>query len=400
MNKLQTYKEFSEEQLLTEKISLNNMINGIKDIFKSKDVKKKELYQKLENILNTHKDELLYRGVSSINYKKKTLKKKINELKEDIGEDLVLGLNLDTFIKGIYDVSIKEEDRGRKIEMYFHKYISNLPKKIDKMYNKTKPDYTGDEEWEELKKLKKQTLIKISSKDFSKKKKPLQVELLKMQEWIKETDKKLIILFEGRDAAGKGSAIKTITEYLDPKFFSVENFPKPTEEDNENWFKRYEEKLPAPGHITLYDRSWYNRAVNDPAMGYCTDEQHKEFMEEVMPFEENLIKNGYTIMKFWFSIEKETQLLRFKMRQVSPLKYWKYSSNDEDTIPNFDKFTRYKEQMFNKTSTYKMPWVVIDSNDKRIAQINAIRYILSKLPYDNKNVELTKYAPEVVKEMM
>ena len=387
MNKLQTYKEFSEEQLLTEKISLNNMINGIKDIFKSKDVKKKELYQKLENILNTHKDELLYREVSSVNYKKKTLKKKINELKEDIGEDLVLGLNLDTFIKGIYDVSIKEEDRGRKIEMYFHKYISNLPKKIDKMYNKTKPDYTGDEEWEELKKLKKQTLIKISSKDFSKKKKPLQVELLKMQEWIKETDKKLIILFEGRDAAGKGSAIKTMTEFLQPKFFDVQWFNIPTKDEKKNWFRRYYEGMPEPGRVTFFDRSWYNRAVNDPVMGYCTKREYEKFMKDVVPFEKQLNKDGIHMMKFWFSIDRDIQELRFKLRQANPLKYWKFSPNDLKTMTKWEQFTMYKERMFRETSTKINPWVVVESNDKRLAQLHLMKYILREVPYDGKDLD-------------
>ena len=176
-----------------------------------------------------------------------------------------------------------------------------------------------------------------------------------MQEYLKKTGGKLAIVFEGRDAAGKGSCIKSITENLDPKYLKVATFGIPTEEEKKNWFSRYEKRLPKPGHVTLYDRSWYTMAITNPVMNYCTEEEYKEFMNDVLTFEDNLTLNNYTVIKFWFSIDKETQLLRFEMRKKDPLKYWKFSPNDEKSIPKWDLFTKFKEQMFEKTSTFWLP---------------------------------------------
>ena len=320
---------------------------------------------------------------------------KINYLKNELGDNIVYGLNLDNFIRGIYNISIKEKNKEKKLEKYFNDYILDLDSRIDNMINWKK--YSEfDTEFDELKKLKKERTLKIGAKQFLNEKEPLQIELLKMLEWVKTTGSRVVLIFEGRDAAGKGSAIKTITEYLDPKYFKVATFDIPTKEEQENWFMRYEKELPKKGHITFFDRSWYNRAVNDPVMGYCTKDEYMKFMSDVIPFENNLIDKGYILMKFWFSIEKDTQKLRFKLRQLNPLKYWKYSPNDEKTIPKWDLFTKFKEQMLQNTSTDKSPWVIVDSNDKRTAKLNVIRYILNKIPYSKKKQHVY---PEVVFEI-
>ena len=365
------------------------IVSKIKKLFLN-DKKDKKLKENLIKILTEYKDRFLHKFVT-----RSEIDEKINYLKNELGDNIVYGLNLDNFIRGIYNISIKEKNKEKKLEKYFNDYILDLDSRIDNMINWKK--YSEfDTEFDELKKLKKERTLKIGAKQFLNEKEPLQIELLKMLEWVKTTGSRVVLIFEGRDAAGKGSAIKTITEYLDPKYFKVATFDIPTKEEQENWFMRYEKELPKKGHITFFDRSWYNRAVNDPVMGYCTKDEYMKFMSDVIPFENNLIDKGYILMKFWFSIEKDTQKLRFKLRQLNPLKYWKYSPNDEKTIPKWDLFTKFKEQMLQNTSTDKSPWVIVDSNDKRTAKLNVIRYILNKIPYSKKKQHVY---PEVVFEI-
>jgi len=224
----------------------------------------------------------------------------------------------------------------------------------------------------------------------------LQVDLLRMQEWVQKNGKKVAIVFEGRDAAGKGSTIKRFIERLKPSGVRVVALGIPTEEEKNNWFARYEKYLPKAGEIVFFDRSWYNRAVVEPAMGYTTEERYRDFMENVNEWESNIIESGTVLIKLWFSITKEKQLLRFKLRQDSPLKYWKFSPNDLKSMSKWDIITMYKEQMFSKTSTDKSPWVIINSNDKKVARLNAMRYVLSEIPYGDKNKNILNYYPEVV----
>jgi polyphosphate kinase 2 len=227
----------------------------------------------------------------------------------------------------------------------------------------------------------------IPRKEFELEKNELQVELLKMQEWLKDSEKSVIIVFEGRDTAGKGSTIKKFTEYLDPKFFKIVTKGIPSEEEKKNWFERYRKDI-EPGKIIFFDRSWYNRGVVEPVMGYSTYNEYEEFMVNVNKFEEELIDSGNYLIKFWLSITKDTQVRRFNIRKSSPLKYWKYSPNDAKAQEKWDEYTSYKKRMFRVTSTNKSPWVIVDSNDKRISGLNSIRYVLSKVPYINKNDDL------------
>jgi len=224
----------------------------------------------------------------------------------------------------------------------------------------------------------------------------LQVELLKLQNWLNETGKTVIIVFEGRDSAGKGSTIKKFTENLNPRYFNIIALGIPTPEERQDWFGRYSNKI-KPGMINFFDRSWYNRGLVEPVMGYGAEGEYEDFMDKVGDFEESLVENGDYLFKLWFSIDKETQKARFDMRQANPLKQWKYSPNDAKMQDLWDRFTEFKERLFDKTSTINHPWVVLDSNDKRISGLNAIRYVLKDIPYDNKNEKvLNKEFPEAM----
>jgi polyphosphate kinase len=215
-------------------------------------------------------------------------------------------------------------------------------------------------------------------------KRRLQVELLNLQHWVINNGKRVAIVFEGRDAAGKGSSIKRFTEYLMPKHFDVVELGIPTKKESRNWFRRYEKHLPQPGEITFFDRSWYNRALIEPTMGYCSKSQYKYFLSKVLDWEEKQIDEGLILIKLYLSVSKHTQLFRFKERQVNPLKYWKYSENDKAARKYWDVFTKYKEQMFERTSSDKSPWVIMSSNNKLETRLKSMLYVLSQVPYKEK----------------
>lgn len=216
----------------------------------------------------------------------------------------------------------------------------------------------------------------------------LQVELLKLQAWVKETGQKIIIIFEGRDAAGKGGTIKRFMEHLNPRGARVVALNKPTETERGQWyFQRYVQHLPTRGEMCFFDRSWYNRAGVERVMGFCTDDEYYEFMREVPGFESNLVRSGTYIIKFWFSVSREEQERRFRERKISPLKRWKLSPIDEASRDKWDDYTRAKEAMFFATDTPEAPWTVIKSDDKKRARLNAMRYVLRLIPYANRDLE-------------
>ena len=223
----------------------------------------------------------------------------------------------------------------------------------------------------------------IGKKQFKKELLPLQVELLKLQEHIKETGKPIAVVFEGRDTAGKGSTIRTITKYLDPKYFNVVALGIPTPEERKDWFGRYEKYI-EPGKITFFDRSWYNRGIVEPVMGYGEEGEYEEFMNTVNDFEKSLVSKGVDLYKFWLSITPKTQEKRFDLRKSSPLKYWKFSPNDEKSLEKWDEYTDYKEKAFDLAKG-EVPWTVVDTNDKRIGSLNLLRHILKNSDYPDKN---------------
>lgn len=226
---------------------------------------------------------------------------------------------------------------------------------------------------------------KMARKDYENQKQELQVELLKMQRWIKETGQRVLMLFEGRDAAGKGGTIKRLMEHLNPRSARVVALEKPTENERGQWyFQRYLNHLPTHGELVLFDRSWYNRAVVEPVMGFCTPAQTQLFLRQVPQVESMLIEDGIILFKFWFSVSREEQLRRFKSREIDTLKQWKLSPVDMESLGAWDKYTEAKRAMLAATDTLYAPWTIIRSDCKKRARLNCMRYILSQLPYPNK----------------
>ncbi len=227
---------------------------------------------------------------------------------------------------------------------------------------------------------------RMSRKNYEAQKYELQVELLKLQKWVKDSGQKIVIIFEGRDAAGKGGTIKRFMEHLNPRGAKVVALEKPTEQEAGQWyFQRYVQHLPTKGEIVLFDRSWYNRAGVERVMGFCTEDQYNDFMRQVPEFEKHLISSGIHLIKFWFSVSREEQRRRFAEREAHPLKQWKLSPIDKASLDKWDDYTLAKETMFFNTDSAESPWIVIKSTDKKRARLNAMRYVLSKLPYDNKD---------------
>lgn len=229
----------------------------------------------------------------------------------------------------------------------------------------------------------------MSRKNYEIQKYDLQVELLKLQNWVKETGARVIILFEGRDAAGKGGTIKRMMEHLNPRGARVVALEKPTEEEKGQWyFQRYVKHFPTKGEIVLFDRSWYNRAGVEKVMGFCTNDEYMEFMRQVPEFERNLVRSGISLFKFWFSVSRDEQKRRFKDRETHPLKQWKLSPIDKASLNKWNEYTEAKEKMFFYTDTSDAPWTVVKSNCKKRARLNAMRFVLHKFNYNNKNSKL------------
>ncbi len=223
----------------------------------------------------------------------------------------------------------------------------------------------------------------------------LQVELVRLQRWVQNDGQRIAILVEGRDAAGKGGTIRRFTEHLNPRAMRVVALPKPTDEEKGQWyFQRYIRQLPNKGEIVFFDRSWYNRAVVEPVMGFCSKKDHQRFLQQVTEFEHMLYEDGVTIIKFWFSISKEEQAKRFEARRKNPLKQWKISPVDEKAQELWDSYTRYKEEMFSKTHTTFSPWIIVKANDKQAARLESLRYVLNLLPYKGKEEAQIRLTPD------
>jgi polyphosphate kinase 2 len=218
--------------------------------------------------------------------------------------------------------------------------------------------------------------------------KKLQVELIHLQHWVVEQNEKVVVLFEGRDAAGKGGAIRRITQHLNPREFRVVALPKPSEEEQGQWyFQRYINQLPREGKIVFFDRSWYNRAVVEPVNGFCTDEEYHRFMNQVNEFERMLTESGIRLIKFYFSISKEEQAKRFEDIKSSPVKKWKFSAVDQRAQELWDNYTEYKNKMFETTNTEIAPWIIIKANRKNKARLESIQNILNIIPYKQQNLD-------------
>ena len=230
---------------------------------------------------------------------------------------------------------------------------------------------------------------------YEKQLRDLQIELVKLQQWVLKEKKRVAVIFEGRDAAGKGGAIRRFMEHLNPRSSRLVALNKPTNVEKGQWyFQRYIKELPNPGEIVFFDRSWYNRAVVEPVMGFCSDKEYNDFLVQVPEFEHMLYEDGLIIIKFWLSISKEEQLKRFNARNNNPLKRWKFSPVDKKGQELWDTYTHYKDEMYSKTHTTYCPWMIIKTNHKKTARLEAIRYVLSRFDYDGKKDTSTLLTPD------
>ena len=230
---------------------------------------------------------------------------------------------------------------------------------------------------------------KMDTEQYEKEKAELQVELLKLQKWVGDTSQRIVMIFEGRDAGGKGGTIKRFMEHMNPRQAHVVALTVPSIREQGQWyFQRYVATLPTKGEMALYDRSWYNRGVVEPVMGFCTPEQHKLFLKQAPVFEKMLADDGIILYKFWFSVSREEQFRRFKSRETDKLKQWKLSPVDQDGLKRWDEFTEAKNKMFEKTDVDWAPWTVIRSDGKKRARLNCMRYVLNSLPYEGKDKKI------------
>jgi polyphosphate kinase 2 len=239
---------------------------------------------------------------------------------------------------------------------------------------------------------------KLDKKVYERELYRLQTELAKVQEWARASGQRIVIVFEGRDAAGKGGAIKRITQYLNPRIARITALPAPTERQRTQWyFQRYVEHLPAAGEIVLFDRSWYNRAGVERVMGYCTDEEYRRFLHQAPLFERMIVEDGIELRKYWFSVSHEEQDRRFRSRLDDPLRRWKLSPMDVESIRRWEDYSRAKDEMFVHTDIHEAPWFVVEADDKRRARINMIAHLTSTLDYrdvdEPKTIKLPKRPP-------
>lgn len=370
------------EEINVNKLSSDKLKELINKVIENLDDYKESILDNIEYNIKTNKVE--YKDFQNI-----SVQQILSQLKTDLGKEVVDQFNIETFLRKLHQLlDLKKRNTKSKIKEEFKNYYFSLTQR----FKEDSDEYKEEDHFDKV----EGEYSLLPRKKYEEEKFDIQVELLKLQEWVAKNGERVAIVFEGRDSAGKGSTIKRFVEYLNPKYFRVVALGVPTEEERNNWFGRYEKHLPKPGEIVFFDRSWYNRAVVEPAMGYCSEEQYMDFIENVADWEESLIKDGLTLIKFWFSITKEKQQLRFQLRQQSPLKYWKFSPNDAKVVDKWDIITKYKNQMFNKTSTRLSPWVIINSNDKKIGRLNAMRYALSVIDYDGKNPNVSEYFTEVV----
>ena len=228
---------------------------------------------------------------------------------------------------------------------------------------------------------------RMTRDEYDRTKRLLQIELLKAQTWIKENDERLVILFEGRDAAGKGGTIKRFMEHLNPRGATVVALTAPSARERGQWyFQRYVAHLPSKGEIVLFDRSWYNRAVVERVMGFCTDEEYEEFMREVPQFEQMLTRSGIRLVKLWFSVSRREQITRFVIRRIDPVRQWKLSPTDIASLDRWDDYTDAKEEMFLRSHRRDgAPWTVVRTNDKKRGRLEALRFVLHQLDYPDKD---------------
>jgi polyphosphate kinase len=375
----QKLKSLLKESFFTKKeTSLDEVVESIKDLLINLRYVVKHKYR-----LNFFTEKLI-KSLVRFKYEQTTpeaIENALQALIEEYDESVLKELGIVKVLKKI----LEGRDQKKVIDGYLLEIKENISKIVLAYKEKTK----NNKKYEIINSINDDT-DKISYNKFLKNKYFLQIELLKLQEWAIKNKKKLLVVFEGRDAAGKGSNIEAISEFLNPKHFRVETFGIPTEEEKNNWFKRYENVLPKEGEMVFFDRSWYNRGVIEPAMGYCTPEQYEDFMKKVCEWEKGIANNGILLLKIWLDIDKLKQKVRFELRKRDPLRYWKFSDNDAQMLDHWDTLTPYVERVLQETNHEHGPWHIVNSDDKLKGILESMKTILDKFDYEDKNFDLLK----------
>jgi polyphosphate kinase 2 len=276
-----------------------------------------------------------------------------------------------------------KDDKGKHTKEKTNQDAETLSKKPDKLVPASEAEAKG-----ELVSSQATKSILVDEKVYNKELRRLHVELVKLQEWVRTRGLKVVVIFEGRDAAGKGGVIKRITESLNPRVCRVVALPAPTEREKTQWyFQRYVAHLPAAGEIVLFDRSWYNRAGVERVMGFCNDEEYAEFLRSVPEFERMLVRSGIILIKYWFSVSDKEQEQRFQARMADPTKRWKISPMDLESRLHWVEYSKAKDEMFSYTDIKQAPWYVVEADNKQCARLNCIRHLLSMIPYQDLTPE-------------
>lgn len=340
---------------------------------------------KLIQGLDEYKDYII-ELVNNRHRKDVDIESEIKRVETELNSVISKDLNILNFLRTISNiVLIPKKKSDYKIELTFEEYYETLDTRIERAMESTEgldpKDLLDEEDGEESVLYRSEYITEL---------KELQGELNKLMEDVVKNGRKVAILFEGFDSAGKGSTIKRFTHYLNPKYYKVVamGIPSKEEMDGENWFNRYKKEMPKEGQIVFFDRSYFGMGITNPSLGYCTKDQYNYFIQNVNRFEEDLNIEGIELVKFWFSITKEKQIERFELRKNSPLKYWKFSPSDEKAMSKWDILNKYRDQCFSKASTDKNPFVVIQSNDKKLSSLNSLRYLLNKLDYQDKDLKV------------
>ena len=390
MLKYNDYNKLNEAFFHRSKDELENLIHSFKSLIINlkQSIDKKYTLDFYKNQIK--EDLILYKKSVLENYNKSTIgkfkdlfKEFLNNIDDDIIKQMRLGKFANDILK-IYSINNSYDINIKNVDSVFKAYLDNVDRYIDNTYDFFYNKIEKDKSYEPYNKIDIK-INKVPFDDYQKTKYKYQIELLKLQEWIVYNNKKVLILFEGRDAAGKGSAIRNITRFLDPKHFKVQTFGIPTEEESDNWFDRYEKVLPKNGEIVFFDRSWYTRGYVEPVMGYSTEDKYNKFMKDVNNFEDKLIDDDIILIKIWFSISQDAQKMRFELRKSNPLKYWKFSKNDEQTLDKWDDFTKYINDIFKKTNTKNSPWIIIDADDENYSRLESFNSIIKTIEKNKDN---------------
>lgn len=316
---------------------------------------------------------MTYRPLTPLNDEQ--LEKKVAMATDDLTADSYLN------DADIGDENIRQQLQDELIDSYDEEIENELDDYVQD-YRYTRSELTADE--------------KLNRHVYFKELIRLQKELIKLQDWVVHNGERVVVIFEGRDSAGKGGAIKRITQRLNPRVCRVAALPAPSDREKTQWyFQRYVAHLPAAGEIVLFDRSWYNRAGVERVMGFCTEEQYQEFFQSAPEFERMLVRSGIRLIKYWFSITDEEQHARFLSRVYDPLKQWKLSPMDLESRRRWEQYTKAKEVMFERTNIPEAPWWVIEGNDKKRARLNCISHLLSQIPYEEIPHEIVELPPRV-----